>query len=108
MESDLQLVVDLPWPVYIGGFTAFAYGLAHVFGGPYKAFARFHKARKEYWDSRREDEEAKQRYFDFKEEQTARRLPFQLREVHEAHKLPPPGTSMELPPPGDPNYPAND
>src|SRR4051794_6203592 len=36
MESDLHLLLDLPWPVYVGGYTAFAYGLAHVFGVPYK------------------------------------------------------------------------
>lgn len=107
MESDLHLLLDLPWPVYVGGFTAFTYGLAHVFGVPYKAVARFHKARKEYWESRREDEEARQQYFDFKKEQAAKRLPFELREVHETPKLPPPGTSMELPPPDDPEYPAN-
>ena len=34
LESPLQVLLALPWHVYTGPFSAFAYGVAHVFGPP--------------------------------------------------------------------------
>ena len=45
-QSPLHVLLELPWPVHLTAFSTFAYGVSHIFGVPYKAAARFHRARR--------------------------------------------------------------
>lgn len=57
--SPFQVLVELPPYVWAGAVAGFVGALATVFGAPYKAGAKFHTARAEYWRSRLEADSAK-------------------------------------------------
>lgn len=52
LGSPLHVVLELPAPVYVSALAFFAYGLARVFGAPYRAAAIFERAREKYFDQR--------------------------------------------------------
>ena len=52
LESPLHVVLALPWHVYTVPFSAFAYGVAHVFGAPSQSAPLFDRAREDFWSSR--------------------------------------------------------
>ena len=81
MGSPLHLVLDLPAVLYVPTFTAFAYGLAHVLGVPYRAAAAFERARQMYFQQRLDTAAAKQQWLDYKAEQVARQTRLRLRAV---------------------------
>jgi hypothetical protein len=79
------------------GFGAFAYGLAHVFGVPFRAASSFYGARESYYESRLAADEAKQRRLDWKAEKRERLVPSNF-EKCVMPSPPPPGA--EEPPGG--------
>lgn len=95
LTSSLQLLVGLPWHAYTLPFSAFAYGIAHVFGTPTTAAQVFDRARDDFWSSRLACEEPKpewlewQAWLELKHEEVARAIPFRLSEVDIALSLPP-------------------
>lgn len=88
MESPLQVLLELPWPVYAAGFSGFMYGIAHVLGVPYRAATRFYDARDEYWTSRLREARSKEEWLDWKADRAEREIPFRLTSVQEASNLP--------------------
>jgi hypothetical protein len=94
LESPLQLLLEFPPVVYVMGFSGFAYGVAHVLGVPYKAAARFHQARAEYFESRVEAADAKDAWLERKAER-AKRSPFRLQKVEERDFPPPPAPDSD-------------
>jgi hypothetical protein len=100
LGSPLHLVLDLPATIYIPTFSAFAYGLAHVLGVPYRAGAMFHRARESYFTARVASAEAKDEWLDYKAAQVERESRLRLKAVDYAS---PPKRSDERPiePPSD-------
>jgi len=88
MESPLQILLELPWPVYATGFAGLAYGISHVLGVPYRAAARFYGARDEYWTMRLQEAKSKEEWLDWKAQQAERQIPFRLMRVEETNRLP--------------------
>ena len=95
LESPLEILLALPWHVYTLPFSAFAYGLAHVFGAPTTAAPVFDRAREDFWSSRLAGDSPKpewiewQAWLEYKHEEVARTVPFRLSEVDIALTLPP-------------------
>jgi hypothetical protein len=81
MSSPLQVLLDLPAPKYVSTFAAFAYGLGHVLGVPYRAAAAFERARASYFEARHKSAEAKDAWLDYKAERVARETKLRLRAV---------------------------
>jgi hypothetical protein len=81
MGSPLHLVIDLPSLLYVPTFTAFAYGLAHVLGTPYRAAAAFERARQMYFQQRLATAAAKDEWLDYKAEKVAQQTQLRLRAV---------------------------
>jgi hypothetical protein len=75
-------------------FSAFAYGLAHVFGAPARAAELFESAREDFWSTRLAGEQPKpewlewQGWLEYKYEQV-QIVPFRLSEVDVVLTLPP-------------------
>jgi hypothetical protein len=94
LAPPLEVLLALPWHVYTVPFSAFAYGLAHVFGAPSRSAPVFDRAREDFWSSRLAGESPKaewmewQAWLEYKHEEVAR-VPFRLSEVDVALKLPP-------------------
>jgi hypothetical protein len=90
----LRVLVTLPLQVYSVPFSAFAYGLAHVFGAPETSAELFERAREDFWSSRLAGEEPHQEWLEWvawlelKYEQVAL-VPFRLSEVDVLLTLPP-------------------
>jgi hypothetical protein len=98
----LEIMLALPWHVYTVPFSAFAYGVAHVFGAPSTSAPVFDRAREDFWSSRLAGESPKaewmewQAWLEYKYEEMARSVPFRLAEVDIALSLPPePGVPPE-------------
>jgi hypothetical protein len=95
LESPLEILLALPWHVYTVPFSAFAYGLAHVFGAPSSSTPVFDRAREDFWSSRLAGESPKaewmewQAWLEYKYEEVARTAPFRLAEVDVTLALPP-------------------
>ena len=95
LASPLQVLLGLPWHVYTVPFSAFAYGVAHVFGAPAQSAPVFDRAREDFWRSRFAGKSPKaewmewQAWLEYKHEEVARTVPFQLNEVDIALALPP-------------------
>jgi hypothetical protein len=95
LESPLRVLLALPWHVYTVPFSAFAYGVAHVFGAPSQSAPVFDRAREDFWSSRLAAETPKaewmewQAWLEYKHEEVARTVPFQLAEVDITVTLPP-------------------
>jgi hypothetical protein len=89
MESPLQILLEVPWPIHAAAFGSLAYGVSYVLGVPYRASARFHRAREEYFESRTAASGAKERWLDRKAETAKRSLHFKLSRVAEVSQLPP-------------------
>jgi hypothetical protein len=95
LESPLQVLLALPWHVYTVPFSAFAYGVAHVFGAPSRSAPLFDRARADFWSSRlaggspRAEWMEWQSWLEYEHEEVARTVPFQLAEVDIALSLPP-------------------
>lgn len=87
LDSTLQVFLALPWHVYTVPFSAFAYGVAHVFGPPARSAPLFERAREDFWNSRLAGGSPKaewmewQAWLEYKHEEVARNVPFQLGEV---------------------------
>lgn len=81
MGSPLQVLLDLPATFYVPTFAAFAYGLGHVLGVPYRAAAAFERARESYFEARHASAKAKDAWLDYKAEQVAKQTSFRLRAV---------------------------
>ena len=81
LGSPLHIVLDIPPPAYVPAFAFFAYGLAKVFGMPYRAAAIFERAREDYFNQRLDTAEAKDRWLDYKANRAARESQFRLRAV---------------------------
>jgi hypothetical protein len=102
LASRLQVLLALPWHVYTVPFSAFAYGVAHVFGAPSQSAPVFDRAREDFWSSRLAAETPKaewmewQAWLEYKHEEAARTVPFQLLAVDIELTLPPP--EPEAPP----------
>jgi hypothetical protein len=94
LASRLRLLLTLPWHVYTVPFSAFAYGLAHVFGAPARAAELFESAREDFWSTRLAGEQPKpewlewQGWLEYKYEQV-QIVPFRLSEVDVVLTLPP-------------------
>jgi hypothetical protein len=101
LESRLEVVLALPWHVYTVPFSAFAYGVAHVFGAPSTSAPVFDRAREDFWSSRLAGDTPKpewmewQAWLEYKHEEVAPTVPFRLSEVDIALALPP---APEAPP----------
>ena len=102
LESRLEILLALPWHVYTVPFSAFAYGLAHVFGPPSTSAPVFDRAREDFWSSRLAGEAPQaewmewQGWLEYKYEEVARTVPFRLAVVDIAPTLPPePGAPPE-------------
>ena len=95
LESPLEILLALPWHVYTVPFSAFAYGLAHVFGAPSRSAPVFDRSREDFWSSRLAGDSPKpewmewQAWLEYKHEEVARTVPFRLSEVDIAVTLPP-------------------
>jgi hypothetical protein len=93
--SPLEILLGLPWHVYTVPFSAFAYGVAHVFGAPSTSAPVFDRAREDFWSSRLAGESPKaewmewQAWLEYKHEEVARTVPFRLAEVDIAPTLAP-------------------
>src|SRR4051812_1756173 len=94
LGSPLRVLVTIPWHVYTVPFSAFAYGLAHVFGAPARAATLFESAREDFWSTRLAGEQPKpewlewQAWLELKYEQV-QPVPFRLSEVDVVLTLPP-------------------
>jgi hypothetical protein len=94
LESPLQVLLALPWHVYTVPFSAFAYGVAHVFGAPSQSAPVFDRAREDFWSSRLAGKSPKaewmewQAWLEYQHEEVARTVPFRLAEVDIALTLP--------------------
>jgi hypothetical protein len=95
LESPLQILLWLPWHVYTVPFSAFAYGVAHVFGAPAQAAPLFERSREDFWSSRLAGEHPNaewmewQAWLEYKHEEVLRTVPFRLDEVDIEVTLPP-------------------
>jgi hypothetical protein len=95
LESPLQVLLALPWHVYTVPFSAFAYGVAHVFGAPSTSAPLFDRAREDFWSTRLAGGDPQpewmewQSWLEYKHEEVARTVPFDLGEVDIAMQLPP-------------------
>jgi hypothetical protein len=93
--SPLEVLLSLPWHVYTLPFSAFAYGIAHVFGVPSRSAPMFDRAREDFWSTRLAGADPKpewlewQGWLEYKHEQVMRTVPFRLSEVDIALSLPP-------------------
>ena len=94
-DERLEVILSLPWYVYMVPFSAFSYGLAHVFGVRVTAAPLFARAREDFWASRlaganpRPEWMEWQAWLEYKHEQMQRVVPFRLREVDVELTLPP-------------------
>jgi hypothetical protein len=95
LESPLHVVLALPWHVYTVPFSAFAYGVAHVFGAPAQSAPVFDRAREDFWSTRLAGGSPKaewmewQAWLEYKHEELVRIVPFHLAEVDIELTLPP-------------------
>jgi hypothetical protein len=95
LESPLEILVSLPWHVYTLPFSAFAYGIAHVFGVPARSAPMFERSREDFWSTRLAGADPKpewmewQAWLEYKHEQVEQSVPFRLSEVDLALTLPP-------------------
>jgi hypothetical protein len=102
-ESPLHVVLALPWHAYTVPFSAFAYGVAHVFGAPSHAAPLFDRARQDFWSTRLAGQSPKaewmewQAWLEHKHGEVVRLVPFHLAEVDIELSLPP---AVEPEPPG--------
>jgi hypothetical protein len=109
LESSLHLVLALPWHAYTVPFSAFAYGVAHVFGAPSHAAPLFDRAREDFWSTRLAGDNPKaewmewQAWLEYKHEQVVRLVPFHLAEVDIELTLPPAGEPEREPEPPAPS-----
>ena len=107
LESPLHVELALPWHAYTVPFSAFAYGVAHVFGAPSHSAPLFERAREDFWITRLAGDNAKaewmewQAWLEYKHEEVVRLVPFHLAEVDIELTLPPP-REPEREPPGPP------
>ena len=105
LESPLHVVLALPWHAYTVPFSAFAYGVAHVFGAPSHSAPLFDRAREDFWSTRLAGDNPKaewmewQAWLEYKHEEVVRLVPFHLAEVDIELTLPPP-LEPEPEPPG--------
>lgn len=81
MGSPLQVLLDLPSTFYVPTFAAFAYGIGHVLGVPYRAAAAFERARLSYYEARHASAEAKDEWLDYKAERVEKDTQLRLRAV---------------------------
>jgi hypothetical protein len=95
LQAQLHVLLALPWHVYTVPFSAFAYGVAHVFGVPSQAAPLFDRAREDFWSSRLAGGSPKaewmewQAWLEHKHEEIVRLVPFHLAEVDIELTLPP-------------------
>jgi hypothetical protein len=95
LESPLHVVLALPWHVYTVPFSAFAYGVAHVFGAPAQSAPLFDRAREDFWTTRLSGSSPTaewmewQAWLEYKHEEVVRMVPFHLAEVDIELALPP-------------------
>lgn len=75
MGLPLHVLLDLPATIYVSTFGAFAFGLAHVLGVPYRAAAVFERAHERYFEQRPATTEAKNAWLDYKAKRVARQNP---------------------------------
>jgi hypothetical protein len=100
LAPTLRVLVTIPWHVYTVPFSAFAYGLAHVFGAPATSATLFERAREDFWSTRLAGEQPKpewlewQAWLELKYEQV-QLVPFRLAEVDVVLSLPPEGDEPE-------------
>jgi hypothetical protein len=114
LESPLHVLLALPWHVYTVPFSAFAYGVAHVFGPPPRSAPLFDRAREDFWRSRLAGGNPKaewmewQAWLEHKHEEVLRLVPFKLGEVDIELTLPPePATDPDPDPDPDRDAPAD-
>lgn len=81
MGSPLQVLLDMPSTLYVPTFAAFAYGIAHVLGVPYRAAASFERARESYFEARHASARAKDQWLDYKAERVEKQTQLRLRAV---------------------------
>jgi hypothetical protein len=95
LESPLEILLALPWHVYTLPFSAFAYGVAHVFGAPAQAAPLFDRSREDFWSSRLAGGNPSaewmewQSWLEYKHEEVLRTVPFHLEAVDIEVTLPP-------------------
>jgi hypothetical protein len=95
LASPLEILVSLPWHVYTLPFSAFAYGIAHVFGVPSRSAPMFERSREDFWSTRLAAADPKpewlewQSWLELKHEQVEQTVGFRLSEVDVALTLPP-------------------
>lgn len=81
MGSPLHVIVDIPSAIYVPTFAAFCYGLAHVFGVPYRAATAFESARQSYFAQRVATARAKDEWLDYKAERVEQQTRLRLKAV---------------------------
>jgi hypothetical protein len=94
LGSSLRVLVTIPWHVYTVPFSAFAYGLAHVFGAPARAATLFNSAREDFWSTRLAGEQPKPEWLEWQgwlevKYEEVQPVPFRLTEVDVVLTLPP-------------------
>ena len=95
LDPPLHVLLALPWHVYTVPFSAFTYGVAHVFGAPSRSAPMFDRAREDFWSSRLSGSSPNaewmewQAWLEHKHEQVVRIVPFRLAEVDIELTLPP-------------------
>jgi hypothetical protein len=105
LASPLHVVLGLPWHAYTVPFSAFAYGIAHVFGAPSQSAPLFDRAREDFWSTRLAGDNPTaewmewQAWLEYKHEEVVRLVPFHLGEVDIELTLPP-ALEPEREPPG--------
>jgi hypothetical protein len=88
MGSPLHVILDMPATIYVSTFAAFAYGLGHIFGVPYRAAAAFERARESYFEQRHATARAKDEWLDYKAQQVERRTSLRLKAVDIVTRVP--------------------
>jgi hypothetical protein len=66
--SPFHILVEMPPYVWAGAATGFVGALSAVFGAPYKAAARFHSARADYWRSRIDADQSKRAWIEARQQ----------------------------------------
>lgn len=66
--GSLEIIIEIPWEVWVAGISAFTLALSRLFGVP----GRFQKARVAFWQNRLEADQKKQEWLEWKRQQQDR------------------------------------
>lgn len=81
--SPFTVLVEIPWETYAVCGSAMIAGIGLVFGAPFRAGAKVHNARSDYWESRLKADTSREQYFEWRRRSNANRLKLARIEVQE-------------------------